>query len=294
VDVARARVAVADGRVLDVLVAGPESGIPLVMHHGTPGAALQFEPFVETAVARGVRYVTYSRAGYGSSTRDAGRAVANCAADTARIADHLGLEQIYTLGWSGGGPHVLACAALLPERVVAAGTIAGVAPADAEGLDWTAGMGRENVEEFSLAFAGEEQLRPYLERQRTDLLAATGEDLARALGDLVSDVDKATLTGEWAELLAANFHEALRGGLSGWLDDDLAFVRDWGFELGDIEVPVTVWQGEQDRMVPFAHGEWLVAHIRGARPRLLAEHGHISLALDAFEMILEELVASRF
>ena len=112
------------------------------------------------------------------------------------------------------------------------------------------------------------------------------------LGDLVSDVDKAELTGERAQSLAENFHEALREGIVGWLDDDLAFVRDWGFELEDIEVPVTVWQGEQDRMVPFAHGEWLVAHIPGAQPRLLPEHGHISLALGAFERILEELVAS--
>ena len=292
-DVARARVAVSDGRVVDVVVAGPEDGIPLVMHHGTPGAALELEALVEIAAARGVRYVSYSRPGYGSSTRDAGRAVADCAADTALIADHLGLERIYTLGWSGGGPHALACAALIPERVVAAGTIAGVAPVDAEGLDWIAGMGEENVEEFGLAFAGEGGLGPYLERQRAGMLEATGDDLARVLGDLVSDIDKAALTGERAQALAENFHEALREGIVGWLDDDLAFVRDWGFELEDIEVPVTVWQGEQDRMVPFAHAEWLVAHIPGARPRLLPEHGHISLALGAFERILEELVASR-
>lgn len=288
----RARVSVDGDRVLDVASAGADDGIPLVMHHGTPGSCLPFEPLVDAAAARGLRYVTYSRPGYGGSTRDAGRSVADCAADVARIADHLGAEHLYTLGWSGGGPHALACAALIPGRVLAAGSLAGVAPFDAEGLDWTAGMGRENVEEFGTVVAGKDAMRALLEQSAPALLDATGEDIARVFGDLVSDVDKAALRGELADYLAGNLREALRDGFWGWFDDDHGFVRHWGFELDNLEVPITIWQGAQDRMVPFAHGEWLAAHVPGARSRFFEEHGHLSFFVDSFGLILDELVAA--
>jgi pimeloyl-ACP methyl ester carboxylesterase len=291
-EVTTARVALPDGRTLDVAVAGPDDGMPLVVHHGSPGSALRFRPWIEAATARGLRYVSYSRPGYGASTRNAGRSVADCVADAARVADRIGAERFLTLGWSGGGPHALACAALIPERVLAAGTLAGVAPYDAEGLDWTAGMATENVSEFGAAAAGEHRLGPFLERARAELLAASGEDIARTLGGLVSEVDRDALTGTFAEFLAENMREALRSGIWGWLDDDLAFVRDWGFALDRLRVPVTIWQGADDRMVPFAHGRWLARHLSGARARLLPEHGHVSLVAGAFEMVLDELVAS--
>jgi pimeloyl-ACP methyl ester carboxylesterase len=286
-------VAVSDGRVLDVAVAGPADGIPLVLHHGTPGSALPYGPFIAAAAERGLRHVTYARPGYGGSTRRYGRSVADCAADTARVLDHLGAERFYTLGWSGGGPHAFACAALLPERVIAAGTIASIAPFDAEGLDWTAGMGEENLVEFEAIATGEEALEALLGEMAPAFLAATPEAVAEAFGDLVSEVDTAALTGDLAQYTVDGLREALREGFWGWFDDDFAMVRHWGFELDDIDVPFTIWQGAQDRMVPFAHGEWLVAHMPRARARLLPEHGHLSLAVDSFPMILDELVAPR-
>jgi pimeloyl-ACP methyl ester carboxylesterase len=261
----------------------------LVLLTGTPSGGLVFEPFAAAARARGLGLVTYSRPGYGDSTRRPGRSVADCAEDVATLARALSLDRLYAVGWSGGGPHALACAALLPGLVAAAATLAGVAPHDAAGLDWSAGMGPENVEEFGRALAGPEALAPFLEAQAAELAGVTGAQVADALGGLVTEVDRAAITGELADYLAAEFREAVRTGVDGWLDDDLAFVRDWGFPLDDLQTPVTIWQGAQDLMVPFAHGEWLAAHVAGARARLLPAEGHISL-VGRFEEIVDDLL----
>ena len=291
-DVVSFSLKLADGRSLDVDVSGPEGGTPLVVHHGTPGERSQYPPFAEAAAARGLRYVSASRPGYGGSTRQPGRAVADCAADTAAVLDHLGAGRCYTVGISGGGPHALACAALLPERVLACATIAGAAPFDAEGLDFLAGMGRENREEFGAALAGPAALEAYLEREAPTLARVTGEELATALGDLVSPVDAAALTGDFADFLAERLHRAVAGGIWGWFDDDMALTRPWGFGLDGIGVPVAVWQGGQDRMVPFAHGRWLAAHLPGATAMLLPGEGHLSIAVARFDEVVDELLAS--
>jgi pimeloyl-ACP methyl ester carboxylesterase len=281
------------GRSLDVALAGPEDGTLILLHEGTPASSAHlFEPLVEAGTERGLRHATYARPGYRGSTRDAGRSVADCVADVVAVADALGTERFHVAGWSGGGPHALATAALLPERVLSAATIAGVAPADAEGLDWTAGMGKENVEEFGAAMAGEEELRTFLESAAPEIAEASGEQLHAALGDLISEVDREALSGELADHMAATLHDALATGIWGWFDDDRAFVRDWGFDLTAIEVPVAVWQGGQDRMVPFAHGEWLASHVSGATAHLLPEHGHLSLGVGTYGDVLDELIAS--
>jgi pimeloyl-ACP methyl ester carboxylesterase len=283
---------VPDGRSLDVFLAGPESGTPLLFHVGTPGAGLPFAPFVESLVERGLRYVSFSRPGYGSSTRREAREVVDVVADSAGVLDAIGAERCYVIGWSGGGPHALACAARLPDRVIATATIGGVAPYSAEGLDWTAGMGAENVEEFAAALAGADELIGFMERAAPVLRAVTPQEMADAFGDLIDDVDRESLTGAFSVWMADVVHEALRVGYWGWFDDDMAFTRPWGFELDEIRVPVFIWQGAHDRMVPLAHGEWLAAHIPAARPRLLPEHGHLSLAVDSIPRIVDELLAT--
>jgi pimeloyl-ACP methyl ester carboxylesterase len=290
-DTSSLSLALADGRSLAVHVSGPDGGTPLLLHHGTPSAGLQYRPFIEAAAARGLRMVSYSRPGYGDSPRHPGRDVAACVADSAAIADRLGADRFYVAGASGGGPHALACAALLPDRVLACATIAGAAPFDADGLDFLDGMGAENHEEFGAAVAGPAVLQGYLERQAPQFSQVTGEEVAAALGDVVSPVDVAALTGDFAEYLAASVRKALSNGIWGWHDDDLAFVRPWGFQLASIRVPVFVWQGGQDRMVPFAHGEWLVAHVPGAGARLLPDEGHLSIASAMFGEILDQLLA---
>ena len=278
------------GRRLEVLVEGPAGAPGLVFHSGTPSAALPFRPLTEAAAVHGLRLVTWSRPGYGDSEPSPGRSVADVAADTAAVLDELGIDEFVAVGWSGGGPHALACAALLPRRCRAAATIAGVAPYPAEGLDWLAGMGEENVEEFSQALQGEDPLTAYLEREAGTLGRVTGPEVAQALGGLVSPVDVDCCTGEFAEHLAAMFRRAVSHGVAGWRDDDLAFVRHWGFELSAIETPVAVWQGDQDLMVPAAHGRWLVEHLPNVRDHLHPGEGHLSLAVGALDRIVADLV----
>jgi pimeloyl-ACP methyl ester carboxylesterase len=290
--VGRLRISLRTGEVLDVGVSGAKDATPLVFHHGTPGSLIVFEPFVDAVVARGLRYVSYSRPGYGNSTRQPGRVIADCSKDTGKVLDELGADRFYVLGWSGGGPHALACAALLPQRVIAASTIAGVAPYGSPDLDWLAGMGKENLEEFTAALAGPNELRLFLERAAPGLAHVTGDQIITAFGDLVDDVDKTALTGEFGTFLAENFREGLRNGFWGWFDDDIAFSHGWGFELDQINVPVNVWQGSKDRMVPFAHGRWLTEHVSSARVHLLPEHGHLSLAVGSFGRILDDLIES--
>jgi pimeloyl-ACP methyl ester carboxylesterase len=281
-----------DGRRLDLVVAGPESGEVVIAHTGTPSGGRLFAPLVDEGAERGLSHISYARPGYADSDRDEGRSVADCVADTAAIADRLGIDRFHTLGWSGGGPHALACAALLPDRVVSAASIAGVAPREADGLDWYAGMGEENIEEMGLAEMGGDELRPWLDQEVKRLADVGAEDLHAALGGLISDVDREALTGDYARFLESSLRAAVKRGSWGWLDDDLAFVRDWGFDLEAIRVPVTIWHGAQDQFVPIAHGRWLADHVPGARSRLLDDHGHMSLSIAHYGAILDGLLSA--
>ena len=287
------RVRLPDGRSLDLWVdeAARETALtPLVFFHGTPGSGVGFDAFVLAARARGLRSVSWSRPGYGSSTRQAGRTVADAAADAAAVLDHLGADRAFVAGHSGGGPHALACAALLPDRVLGTALIAGVAPFEAEGLDFLEGMGAENHEEFGAALTGEQALAGYLAPVRATILEMTGAQVAAMFGDLVDDVDRGALTGDYAAFLAANMREGQRESAAGWIDDDLAFTRPWGFDLDSIRGQVHVWQGAHDRMVPFAHGEWLAEHLGNPCSHLRPEHGHLSLAVAGYPAILDSLV----
>jgi pimeloyl-ACP methyl ester carboxylesterase len=282
-----------DGRNLDVYVAGPADGEVLFFHSGTPSAPVVFEPMVEQMAARGLRYVAFSRPGYGSSTRRPGRSVADVVDDTETVLDHVGAERAWIVGWSGGGPHALACAALMPERCRGVATIASIAPYPAEGLDYMAGMGEENVEEFEAALDGPDALLVFKERNWPIFRAVTADEVAGSLGDLVDAVDRGSVTGDFAEYLAASFREALRESYWGWFDDDMAMVKPWGFDLNAIRKPVHLWQGRHDRMVPFEHGEWLAAHVPSAIPHLFDDEGHLSIVVAMFGRVLDELTSMR-
>jgi pimeloyl-ACP methyl ester carboxylesterase len=266
-----------DGRTLRVHEAGAASGPVLVAHHGTPSAGNRYRAEVESAEGRGLRLVAYDRPGYGGSTAAPGRSVADAAADVATILDALGVQRFATYGWSGGGPHALACAALLGDRCAAVATIAGVGPPDAPDLDFLAGMGEGNIVEFGVARDGRERLAEFCREQAEELRAAGPEDVAAALRPHLSDIDAAALTGDVAEFLHATVVDAVRPGVEGWVDDDLAFIAHWGFDLDDVRAPVLVWQGAQDLMVPGAHGDWLRAHLATAEGEVLAGEGHITL-----------------
>ena len=268
-----------DGRTLEYYVEGDPDGFPLVLHHGTPGSGAPYPQVARPCAERGLALVQYTRAGYGASSRREGRSVADVAEDVTDLLDHLGLDHFVTLGWSGGGPHSLACAAQLAGRCDAAATGAGVGPYVNDGtLDFLDGMGPENHVEFGAALDGLDKLVPYLEGEAAKLADSDVDEIADSLGGLVSPVDKAFATGEFAEHLKVSFGKAVENGVWGWADDDLAFTRDWGFGLDAVsEVPVSVWQGREDRMVPFSHGIYLADHLAGARRHLYDHEGHLSL-----------------
>jgi pimeloyl-ACP methyl ester carboxylesterase len=281
----------ADGRRLDLRVSGPYDGMPLVFHHGTPGAATPVRAIERAAHRRGLRLVTTSRPGYGGSTHQPGRRVVDVVADTAAVLETLGADRCLVAGWSGGGPHALACAARL-EQAAAALVIAGVAPYGGDGLDWMDGMGEDNVVEFAAAVEGEPRLRPLLEGWRDHLKETTVEGVVTSLGSLLPEIDRAALTDEYGEDVVASFAEALRLGVDGWLEDDLAFTVPWGFDLTEVSVPTAIWQGSADLMVPIAHGRWLASKVPGATVHLEEGEGHLSIGLGAIDRMLDELLRS--
>ncbi len=268
----------ADGRQLEVFEAGSTLGPAIVVHHGTPGSGLLAPAWVENAGQLGLRLVGFSRPGYSRSSRRAGRSVAQVVDDVVVVADALGLDKLATWGISGGGPHALACAALLPERVVAASCISGVAPYLAEGLDWTEGMGEANVEEFGLATGGNDgRLMAALEAAAEGMRAASPQQMVGEMSSILSPEDEATMRGDFGLVVADQTRQGLADGPFGMFDDDLAFVSPWGFDPASIRVPTQVWQGGEDLMVPAAHGAWLAARIPGAEAHLDPTLGHLTV-----------------
>jgi pimeloyl-ACP methyl ester carboxylesterase len=270
-------VSAGDGRELAVHEAGATAGLPVIVHHGTPSSGLLYEPWIEDAAAKGIRLIGFDRAGYGDSSRLPGRNIAAAARDVEAIADALDLERFATWGISGGGPHALACAALCGNRLTAVASLAGVAPWNAEGLDWLAGMGEANVKEFDAVLAGEDALRPSVERDRVEMLATGPEELTTIFDSLLGDADRAVLESGIATWLVAADSRGLRDSADGWIDDDLAFAAPWGFEPADISRPVLIVQGGDDRFVPRSHGEWLAAHVHGAEAWIDDVNGHLTL-----------------
>jgi pimeloyl-ACP methyl ester carboxylesterase len=276
----RRHVETPDGRTLSVLEAGAPGGPAVVAHHGTPGSGRLYRSEVESAERLGLRLIAYDRPGYGGSSPHPRRGVAGAAADVAAIVDALGVDRFATYGASGGGPHALACAALLVGRCVAAATIAGIGPADAPDLDFMAGMGEGNVAELGAAREGRERLTAFCRADAEEMKAIGPQQLADAMRPHLSEVDVQALTGAFAAYLLGSTTAGLEPGVEGWVDDDYAFLAPWGFDVEAIEVPVLVWQGEQDLMVPSAHGRWLGEHVAGAEARLSPEEGHLTLFVN--------------
>ena len=279
------------GQTLEYIVAGDGPNL-VVYHHGTPAAGPIPGSLAAAAADHGFTVAEVVRPGYGASTRQPGRSVADVVPLALAVADALGHEHFATVGWSGGGPHALATAALAPTRCVGALSLAGVAPFDAEGLDFLAGMGQDNIDEFSAALAGTAQLSDYLTAAAEGLRAVTGGDLVAAMGSLLPPVDRAHLAGQTGEELAEELRFSVAAGIWGWHDDDMAFTQPWGFDLDMVGSGAHIWQGSDDLMVPFAHGQWLANRIPGAAVSLLDGQGHLSLAEPAFQSTLPVFAAA--
>lgn len=277
-----------DRRTIEVLIEGALDGPVVLFHGGTPSAVAEFPMLDDAARAHGLRVVTYSRPGYGRSTpRPAAGAFVDDVADAVAVLDHLEIDDFLTLGWSGGGPRALGCAALLPERCRAAATVSGVAPFDADGLDWYDGMAEENHEEYGAAQAGPEVYDAYLVEHVLPMLSTSADELEEAFGGLVTPVDAAVLTADFARWMSHSFNHAATQGAVGIRDDGLAAMQPWGFELAGIRVPVALWHGRQDAFVPYTHGVWLTERIPGVEAHLFEDEGHLTLMYRLDEVLAD-------
>jgi pimeloyl-ACP methyl ester carboxylesterase len=276
-----------DGRTIEFAEWGDPTGLPLFLLHGTPSSRFSRHHDENDYVKAGARVITYDRPGYGGSERQAGRRVVDCVGDVAAIADTLGIERFAVSGGSGGGPHALAVAARLPERVTRAAAVVSPAPFDAD-LDWSEGMDPLNIREVEWALQGEEVLAPELEREGAEALERVAADPSKILGDDwdISEADRAQLARtELQDLIRQDVNEALRTGVWGWVDDMLAIVKPWGFDIGEIRVPTRVIYGASDVLVPVQHGEWLARHVPDAQVVVEEELGHIGSP----ELVLERV-----
>lgn len=269
----RLNVAADDGRVLEALVSGPEGGATLVFHTGTPNGLVPLPSGLDLG-RTGVRTVLYARPGYGRSTLQPGRRVADAAADTAAILDALGVEQFLNVGWSGGGPHALACDALLADRCTATAVIAGPAPYTEAEPSSQVRTWYEADEDNRLALAGDiDGFRQACDAFVTELSNAQASDLVT---HTPSAADRGFLAEGYAEWLAAVLRAAGDSGSHGAADDCLASLRDWGFDVTRTR-KVMIWHGSEDENVPTFNGVWLRDHLPQADLRVLDNEGHLSI-----------------
>ena len=249
----------------DELLAEP---MTVFWHHGTPNIGTPPEPLFPASERLGIRWISYDRPGYGGSTRHAGRDVAAVAADVSAVADALGIDRFAAMGHSGGGPHALACAALLPEQVVAAVSVAGLAPYGADGLDWFGGMGPSGVASLRAALEGIEAKERYEASSKEEDFGFT-------------PADRAALADEWS-WFGEVVGPAMEAGPEGLIDDDLAYVTPWGFDPRQIAAPILLLlHGRSDRGVPSSHSEWLARRCPSAELWLTPDDGHISILTSA-------------
>lgn len=281
-----------DGRSLDVFVAGDEGSPVVVNLPGTPEGHIPSDNLLDAAALAGVRIVSIARPGYAGSTRMPNRTVSSVVPDVLHVLEALGVSRFAVLGTSGGGPHALACGALAGDRCVAVAVVAGVGPWAAAGLDFLADMGEGNEVEFAAALQGEAPLRELLMPWREEMTSAGPDGTYASMLSVLSPPDQHVLTGAVAEHMHKGVSLALQNGVDGWLDDDLAFIQPWGFDLTGVGAPVYLWQGEQDLMVPPAHGRWLAQALPVCRAYLLPDDGHLTLILNRPGEILADLTAA--
>jgi pimeloyl-ACP methyl ester carboxylesterase len=279
-------------RRLSVEVFGDPDGIPIFLLHGTPGSRLGPHPRGQLLHRLGVRLIAFDRPGYGRSDRLRGRQVADVAADVEAIADEYKLERFAVVGRSGGGPHALACAALLPGRMTRAAVLVGLAPHGADGLNWFDGMAESNIVEFTAAATGYDGIAAQL-KAAADTIRANPASLIASLQAELPDPDRRVVADSGIRSMLAETHaEALRTSAYGWIDDALAFSSPWGFDPAAITVPVLLWHGANDVLSPASHARWLAERIPSATVIVQAGAAHFG-ALDVLPDILRWLSAGR-
>ncbi len=258
------------GRNLAVEVVGPADGEPVVFHHGTPSCRLDLPVELADLDRLGIRLISFDRAGYGRSAPQPTRNVASVAADVAAIVDQLGVERFTTIGVSGGGPHALATAAVLGDRVRRVCVSVGLGPVGSDGFDGSEGMLPETREEIMIARGGEAPLRAFVAGCSDPEVGLDGW-LRQLPPSDQAVLSRATVRDR--EQVVAREWQAL--SLDGWVHDDLAlFTRPWGFELTQVKQPTLLVYGDADVLVPLEHGEKLAALLPQATLRIVPGGGH--------------------
>jgi pimeloyl-ACP methyl ester carboxylesterase len=277
VDLDELRVTTADGHRLWVRSPPESVGYPVLVHPGSPGSRYLFGPSVEQAAQHGLRLISWDRPGYGDTPGTPGRTISDGAREAQAVATSLGLNRFATWGFSGGGAYALACAALLPDLVSAAVAIASLAPYDAPGLDW-AGQWREASQaEVRLFFDDPAKARENFRVEAAEYYASrtTVQGWFETWGEAAGR--DAAHSQAVAEHLALVFRESLKNGDEGWWEDWVAQLTPWGFDVGDISVPVQLWYGVADAAVPNEHGRWLAEHIPGVDAHGVDDEDHTNI-----------------
>jgi len=274
------------GRELEVLDNGVDSTRAIVFHHGTPASASLWSQWFTHAADLGIRAISYSRAGYGTSDRDYGRSIVSVNKDISEVLASKGIERFVAIGWSGGGPHALANTLL--DTNVGAITLAGVGAFGVDDLDFLEGMAQENHDEFGASLQGEDVIQKWFVDNATAFKSAGGAEIREAFGGLISEADKKSMVGSFAHVIASAIRSGLAVSFDGWVDDDVAFTKPWGFDLASINKPVKIWQGDQDYMVPHAHSHWLKKHISTAELTFIPGQGHVTLLVDYTDKVFAQ------
>ena len=256
-----------------------------LFEYGTPGTRRLSPQLVDAARLAGFALLVVDRPGYGRTSRSQGRRIVDVVDDVRAVLDGVGWSRFAVWGGSGGAPHALAIAARMAGRVSACASVVGLAPFEATGLDWYAGMSTGNVEEFQAAASGEQAYRPIVERLAAEALASVEAGGLQVAGDYeLPEADRSALAARHEE---DGYLERMRltygDGVDGWVDDCLALTKPWGFALSEVTTPASVWYGVADVLASKDHHDYLISHVPHAKRRELSG-GHVLSTRDLLEI----------
>ena len=281
------RLTLPDGRGLCYAEFGASNGIPVVYCHGFPGSRLEAAFADPVASTLGARLIAVDRPGMGMSDYCTGRTILGWADDVLSLVDSLELEQFSVLGVSGGAPYALACAFKLPQRVRSIAVVSGVGPPAA-----VSGASLTSTSGLSLRLTMAAPWLAFLFVIVLGILARHASPLLLAiLSAKASERDRRILRdGEFRAILAASMDEAFRNGPRGAATDLKLLSRPWNFELLELRVPVHIWHGGKDRVVPMSMGLFLEQALPDCQTTCVPEHGHYSLVLVFAVQFLSHLI----
>lgn len=276
-----------DGRQLAWTESGAQDGAPVLLLHGSPGCRLGRQTELAQLADAGIRQITYDRPGYGLSDPQPGRTVADAVSDVRAVLDAAGVERTGAIGGSGGGPHALALATLLPERCTLVHCVVGVAPKTLLGEEFFTGMDPANQRRFALAIGDRDTVLQEFLDEVLRLAAQRTDDPASVMGDMDLPESDREILRQTAEETAVVLAEAFRQGVAGFADDFTAIARDWGFDPRDATAPVVISYGEHDVNVPAGHGRWLAENVPNVEVRATSDAGHLMSPQAGFALLLE-------